>query len=181
MFRDGDDIYMMPETQANRRLEVWKATEFPLRWTLFATALDGQLAADSCLFRHDGTWWLFTNLSQHQRFQDHSSALYLFSCDGPNLENLRPHPQNPVVIGGDTARNAGAVLASGGRLFRPAQANRHGIYGQGLNLMEIEELSPTRYRERLDRSFSSANLPGWRRVHHASFSDGLFVVDRSPT
>lgn len=180
VFRDGDCVYMIPETQSNRRLEVWRAVDFPLKWELHATAFEGCHAADSFLLRHGGCWWLFTNLSEHRRFQEHSTALHLFSCDGPSLANLRPHPMNPVVIGSDTARNAGAAVRCGGRLFRPAQDNRRNVYGYGLNIMEIEELTPDTYRERLHRRYSPGSLPGWRRLHHATFDKGIFVVDRSP-
>lgn len=179
VFRDGEAIYMIPETQATRQLEVWRATGFPLQWELHATAFHGQCVADSFMIRHGGTWWLFTNLSEHRRFQDHSCALYLYSCDGPSLTGLRPHPQNPVVVGTDMARNAGSVVSVGGRMFRPAQENRNGVYGYGLRLMEIESLTEQRYHERPYAEFSPETLPGWTRLHHVTFCEGRFVLDRS--
>ena len=120
-----------------------------------------------------------TNLSDHVTFQEHSSELYLFSVDGPSLTGLRPHPQNPVVIGSGIARNAGAIVQHDGRLFRASQNNSHGIYGYGLNIMEIEELTPDTYRERLVRSFTPADRPGSRGLHHVSFAAGRFVLDWS--
>jgi hypothetical protein len=179
VFRDGDEIYMMPETQTARRLEVWRATDFPLQWERHATAFEGDHIADSNIFRHGGQWWLMTNLSDHVTFQEHSSELYLFSVDGPSLTGLRPHPQNPVVIGSGVARNAGAIVEHEGRVFRASQNNSHGIYGYGLNIMEIEELTPDTYRERLVRSFTPADRPGARGLHHVSFAAGRFVLDWS--
>ncbi|MGC9368060.1 MAG: glucosamine inositolphosphorylceramide transferase family protein [Paracoccaceae bacterium] len=179
VFRDGDEIYMMPETQTARRLEVWRATDFPLQWERHATAFEGDHIADSNIFRHGGQWWLMTNLSDHVTFQEHSSELYLFSVDGPSLTGLRPHPQNPVVIGSGVARNAGAIVEHEGRLFRASQNNSHGIYGYGLNIVEIEELTPDTYRERLVRSFTPADRPGARGLHHVSFAAGRFVLDWS--
>ncbi len=179
VFSDGDQIYMMPETQTARRLEVWRATDFPLEWELHACGFEGSHIADSNLFQHDGQWWLMTNLSDHVVFQEHSSELYLFSVDGPSLTGLRPHPQNPVVIGSDVARNAGAVVQHGGRLFRASQNNSHGIYGYGLNIMEIEELGPDTYRERRVRAFTPKDRPGSRGLHHVSFAAGRFVLDWS--
>lgn len=177
LFRDGDDIFMMPETQTAQRLEVWRATNFPLEWELHATALEGQYVADSVLFRHDGQWWLLTNLSNHVRFQEHSSELYLFSVDGPALTRIVAHPQNPVVIGSDVARNAGAVISHDDRLFRAAQNNSHGVYGYGLNIMEIDALTPDSYREHLVRGFVPSDRPGAQAIHHVSFAAGRFSID----
>ena len=177
VFRDGDDIFMMPETQSTRRLEVWRATRFPLEWELHATALEGRYPADSTLLRHDGTWLLFSNLSDHVRFHEHSSALYLFACDGPGLGGMVAHPRNPVVLGSDVSRNAGAVTATGGRLIRPSQINSFGVYGYGLNLMEIETLTPTRYRETRLRAFTPETLPGVLGLHHVTSAGGVCIFD----
>lgn len=177
VFAHEGEIYMMPETQQRRRLEVWRATDFPLKWELYATAFDGLYLAESSLFLHRGQWWLFTNLSDHSLYQDHSSELYLFAVDGPRLQQIEPHPMNPVVIGSDVARNAGAIITEGGRLFRPSQMNAHGTYGYGLNLMQIDRLDHQSYSERLYRRFTPKDLPGAAGLHHLSVAAGRHVID----
>lgn len=177
VFATGGAIYMLPETQGNRRLEIWRATDFPLRWTLHATAFQGQYLADSTLFLHAGQWWLFTNLSDHALFQEHSSSLHLFAVDGPDLRRIVPHPLNPVVMGSPVARNAGSVIVQDGRLIRPSQINAHGVYGYGLNLMEIERLDFQGYREKLVRRFTPADRPGAAGLHHLSVAGGRHVFD----
>ncbi|MBO9446704.1 hypothetical protein [Ruegeria sp. R14_0] len=180
VFRDGDAIYMMPETQAARRLEIWRATRFPDKWELHATAFEGQHLAESSLFRDDNDrWWLLTNLSDHYAFQDHSSELYLFEIDGPDLTQIKPHPDNPVVFGSASARNAGAVIRQGNRLFRPSQNNSHGVYGYGLNIMEILRLDETGYEERLIRQFTPEDRPGVSGMHHLSVAGDQIVMDWS--
>ncbi|WP_282119263.1 glucosamine inositolphosphorylceramide transferase family protein [Ruegeria atlantica] len=180
VFQDGQSIYMMPETQAARRLEIWRATRFPDEWELHATAFEGQYLAESSLFRDDDQrWWLLTNLSDHYAFQDHSSELYLFEIDGPNLERVTPHPDNPVVFGSESARNAGAVIRQGNRLFRPSQNNSHGVYGYGLNIMEIMRLDEHGYEERLVRQFTPEDRPGVSGMHHLSAIGDQIVMDWS--
>lgn len=180
VFRDGDEIFMMPETQQSRRLEVWRATDFPTGWTLHATAFEGMYLADSILWHaEDGQWWLLTNLSDHFAFQDHSSELYLFSVDGPSLTGLKPHPRNPVVIGAEHARNAGAPILQNGRLFRPSQNNSYGVYGYGLNLMEITRLDDKSFEEVLLRRWTPDDLPGSRGIHHLSVLNDRYVFDWS--
>jgi hypothetical protein len=177
VFRDGERIFMLPETQQSNRLEVWRCVEFPMRWGLHATALEGRFPADSVLFRHGQAWWLASNLSDHHAFQEHSSELYLFQVDGPELRQIEPHRLNPVVIGSGTARNAGNIVACNGRLYRPSQINDRGVYGYGLNIMEIEALDLHTYRERLLRRIEPAFRPGLLRVHHLSVDAGRFVID----
>ncbi len=180
VFRDGGDIYMMPETCQSQRLEVWRATRFPTDWVLHATAFEGQHLADSSLFKaQDGQWWLLTNLSDHHAFQDHSSELYLFAVDGPDLTSIVAHPDNPVAIGADHARNAGAIIRQDGRLFRPSQNNSFGVYGYGLNLMEISRLDATAFDESLIRRFTPADRPGITGIHHLSVAGDRYVFDWS--
>jgi hypothetical protein len=180
VFRDAGDIYMMPETQQSRRLEIWRATDFPIGWTLHATAFEDQFPADSTLFKDArGRWWLFTNLSDHHAFQDHSNALYLFSLSGPDLKDIVAHPANPVVIGSGQARNAGAIISQNGRLYRPSQNNSFGTYGYGLNLMEITRLDETGYDEHLVRAWTPADRAGSTGLHHLTVCNDRFVLDFS--
>lgn len=178
VFGEGGEIYMMPETQAARQLEVWRAVAFPDRWELHATAFEGEYLADSILHKDEaGRWWLLTGKSEHYNFQDHSSELYLYRTDGPGLGQITPHWQNPVVTGSTTARNAGPLIREGGRLFRPSQNNSHGVYGYGLNLMEVLQMDEGGYRERLVRAFTPADRPGSLAIHHISAAAGRYVMD----
>lgn len=179
VFRDNGDIFMLPETQQSHRLEVWHAVDFPTKWELHATAFEGMYLADSTLWKaQDGQWWLLTNLSDHHAFQDHSSELYLFAVDGPSLGSITPHPKNPVVIGADVARNAGALIREKDRLFRPSQNNSY-RYGYGLNLMEITQLDATGFAETKVRGWTPDDRPDTLGVHHLSSAGDRFVFDWS--
>ena len=177
VFRDGDQIFMIPETHQARRLEVWRCSQFPLKWELHATALEGQSPADSVLTRHDGKWWLFTNLSDYHAYEDHCSELYVFEVDGPELTRIEPHKHNPVVIGSAVARGAGRIFEHDGRLLRPSQRNTNGVYGYGLNIMEIEELTLDDYRERCIRTITPGFKPGLRGCHHFDATNGRYILD----
>jgi hypothetical protein len=182
VFQDGDDIFMLPETNQSRRLEVWRATNFPTAWELHAKAFEGQYLAESTLWRSKaGQWWLLTNLSDHHAFQDHSSELYLFTLDGPGLGSIIPHPGNPVAIGADHARNAGALIHQNGRLFRPSQNNSYGVYGYGLNLMEITQLDAITFEETIVRRWTPHDRPGINGIHHLSAAGDRYVFDWSGT
>lgn len=177
VFRDGDDIFMLPETHQARRIEIWRCVDFPLKWQLHATAFEGSSPADNTIFRHQGRWWLLSNMTDYHAFDDHCSELYAFEVDGPKLSRIVPHALNPVVIGSTVARNAGRVFSSKGRLFRPSQNSSYGIYGYGLNIMEILEISHDAYRERLLRTIAPDFKKGLVGCHHFDADGGRYILD----
>lgn len=176
VFGHGGDVFMMPETIGAARVEIWRATAFPMQWALHATALDGHRLADPVLLEHNGAWWLFGSPS-HDSIGDFSSELWVYQVDGPAMREVTPHPLNPVVVGSDAARGGGRIVSSNGRLFRMSQDNSGGGYGYGLNVMEITELSATTYRERRLRHLTPETIPGAIGLHHADFFDGRYVAD----
>ena len=177
VFREGDDIFMMPETHKSHRVEIWRCTEFPLTWELYSTALDGHSAADNILTRHGGKWWLFTNLSDFHAYEDHCSELYIFEVDGPELKRVTPHKHNPVVIGSTVARNAGRIFERDGKLYRPSQRNAYGMYGYGLNIMEIDQLDLDNYSERCIRTITPDFKAGLLGCHHFDAAGERYVLD----
>jgi hypothetical protein len=176
LFEHAGALFMMPESCATKRIEIWRCTEFPDRWELHATAMEGVVAADSSLAEIDGQWWLFANVSTDP-FGDLNSELHLFQVDGPELRTVTPHPLNPVTFDARYARNGGRVMRHGGMLFRPAQENSHGTYGYGLNLMRIEALSMETYSEGLVRRIRPDFRPGLIGCHHLDVREGLIVFD----
>ncbi|MBY0423122.1 MAG: hypothetical protein K2Q06_12520, partial [Parvularculaceae bacterium] len=168
VFEHEGAVYMIPETVARRRVEVWRATDFPLRWTLAATALEGVAAVDTTLLRRDDAWWVFVNRADGG-VADGSTLLDLYRADSPLLGRLRPHRKNPVVIDARRARNGGRPFQKNGRLFRPAQHNAASVYGYALNLMEIVALDDHRYEERLVRTIVGC--------HHLDVVGDRYVFD----
>ncbi|KAA9009431.1 glucosamine inositolphosphorylceramide transferase family protein [Histidinibacterium aquaticum] len=176
VFRCHGEIFMLPETGSAERLEVWRCTRFPLEWELHATALEGLACADSTLLCEEDGVWLFTNICRDS-FDDFGSELHIFRADGPDLKDLTPHPLNPVVVGSRRARGAGRIVRHEGRLYRPSQDNSHGTYGFGLNINEIEELSPTAYRERCVRHLTTEGQQDLIGCHHIDVLGDRVIFD----
>ncbi|MEP7456462.1 hypothetical protein [Phyllobacterium sp. SB3] len=177
VFNDGTDIYMVPETHQTDRVEIWRCTQFPMRWELYATALEGKSPADTTMFKIKGQWWLLTSLSDHHAYMDHSSELYAFAVDGPALRTVVPHKRNPVIIGSDIARNGGRVHVIGDRVLRPSQCNAHGIYGYGLNIREITKLDTEAYTEETIKLVRPDFMTGIVGCHHIDTLGNRFVID----
>ena len=176
VFQHDGQIFMIPETGVKRRVELWRAVEFPTRWTLERTAFEGTDIADTTLFEFDGRWWLFANISQTPDV-DFCNELHVFAVDGPGLKTIVPHQDNPVVIDSRFARNGGRPYIRDGRLYRPSQSNIGGVYGRGLNVMEVTALSLTAYEERLACSATPEFRPGLVGIHHLDATGGTFIID----
>lgn len=176
IFEHEGAIYLIPETATQRRLEIWRATCFPMKWELHKTTLSGWDLADTVLHKHHGQWYMLTNMCNTMD-SDFCNELHVFMIDSPDLNSVTPHPENPVVIDSRTARNGGRLFTRNGRLYRPSQNNSYGVYGYGLNIMEITELTPTTYREQLVRKAEPNFRPGITAIHHVDSIDDIFIID----
>ena len=176
IFEDNQTIYMIPESSANGRIEVWQSAEFPLKWTLSHTAFEGKHSLDTTVFKYNNQWWLFTTHVDPVT-DDDRSALYIYAVDSPMLREIIPHKKNPVIIDSRTARNAGRPYVEDGALYRPSQYNVGNIYGRGLNIMKIIRLSLDEYEEELDCRVMPDFKPGLSACHHLDQAAGYYVVD----
>jgi hypothetical protein len=173
VLRSGGEVFMIPETADARRIEMYRAVDFPGRWEPAAILVDGIRAVDPTLFEQDGTWWMFANVGE-----DGSSTcdqLWLFHADsigGP----WRPHVRNPVKMDVRSARPAGPLFRRGGRLIRPAQ-DCSTAYGCALTLCEVTRLTRTEYAEVEVEKLLPGWLPSNVGFHTLSSSAGLEVID----
>jgi hypothetical protein len=138
-------LFVVPETEQNRTVEVHRCVSWPDRWTLEAVLLDGVSAADATIMEVDGRWWMFTTMNPG-RDVDWDTNLYLFHAPEP-LGPWVPHPCNPVKSDVRNTRSAGRPFRKGNRLIRPAQdcAER---YGHSLVFNEIVRLDLGGFEER---------------------------------
>ncbi|HEX3434276.1 MAG TPA: hypothetical protein VHT25_09480 [Solirubrobacteraceae bacterium] len=161
VFAHDGETFMIPETSAVKRVELYRATDFPRSWEREAILLDGIDAADATLLQHDGRLWLFVAVAPA-----HASSLdelHLFSASelrGPWLA----HPGNPVVSNARRARPAGAIQTWGSRLIRPGQDGSR-RYGGAIAFCEIDVLSESDYAEHEIARLEPAEVRGARATH----------------
>lgn len=99
--------------------------------------------ADPTLFRLNGRYWLAcTDLDLGG--QDNLCLLYATAIKGP----WKAHARWPVKTDVRSARPAGMLFKSGGRLFRPGQ-DCAATYGAGVAIHEILVLNENEFRESL--------------------------------
>lgn len=158
IFEWDERLFMIPETSANKSIELYECTDFPNRWEFVQNIMEDIDAVDSTMVEQNGKWWLFTSLSEVDGMS-HDDELFIFYADNPLSKDWTPHAKNPVISDVKNARPAGQITSRDGRLFRPSQ-NCAGVYGYGFNLNEITLLTEDDFEETTVSRIS----PNWDRA-----------------
>jgi hypothetical protein len=181
VFAHAGQIWMIPESSANRTVSLYRAESFPHRWVRESTLLTGIAASDATVICHAGRFWMFA--ATRDGAGSWSDTLSLFLADdirGP----WRPHPANPVLIDQASARPAGAIVERDGVLWRPVQDCTNG-YGTGVGLAEITRLDQEGFAQKVRNVLRwPAEWPGHRfhtlnRAGHLECIDGAAHSPRS--
>lgn len=174
VFRWQGEYYMIPESAANKTIELYRCRSFPLEWELEKVLLNDVQAVDATVAEIDGLWWLFTNVAAVDGAST-NDELHLFYADTP-LGPWVPHRRNPVKSDVRSARPAGALFRWKGALYRPAQDSSV-AYGQAISINRVERLTPTEFVE----TEASKVLPLWHRNlsrnHTLNHAGALTVID----
>jgi hypothetical protein len=169
VFAHEGEMFMIPETRAVRRVELYRAVDFPFAWQCEAVLLEDVLAVDATILFDDDRLWLFAGIaSRHASSGDELHLFWAAEPQGP----WHPHPRNPVVSDVRCARPAGAIKRWDSRLVRPTQdCSRR--YGGAISFREIDVLSTTEYAEHEIDRLEPKDL-GDARATHSYASDGRF-------
>jgi hypothetical protein len=165
-------IYCIPETLAQRRVQLYRADPFPSRWIPDAVLLDDFAGADATVHFHDGRWWLFAGNHDDQD----ETKLYIFHAmdlRGPWL----PHAANPVKCDLRSARPAGPLFTAADELYRPAQ-DCSVTYGGAVVVNRVEKLTPHEFLERpVKRLRPAPQGPYPDGLHTLSAAGNVTLVD----
>jgi len=174
VFEHDGQLWMLPESARNRRVELYRCVDFPLQWKRERVLLDDVRLVDATLYRTADRWWMFANSAAagSRMFDD---ELHLFHAERLSGE-WRPHPKNPVKSDARSSRPAGALFSRNGALYRPAQVCVP-RYGAGLAIHRILKLTPEDYAERLVERMLPPPESGLFGLHTMNRAGDLLVVD----
>jgi hypothetical protein len=165
VFERNGEVWMIPESSANRTVELYRAERFPDRWVKEAVLLEDVYADDATLLEKDGHFWLFASIRDWQASSwDTLGLFHAPSLLGP----WQAHPANPVLLDPSAARPGGAIFWRQNRLIRPAQDCKR-AYGAGLAFCRIDRLD----EEHFEQSILTQILPRTGRV------EGLHTYNRA--
>ena len=163
VFEAHGDVLLIPETLHAMEVALYRFEAFPFGVHKLRTLFGGDYV-DSSAIEVGSHWFLFTTSL--------SRGLHLFVTDDIVHGQLSAHPMNPITRDPRFERCGGAPLVLDGKLYRPAQ-NCAETYGGNLSLMEVIEISPTSYEERLARQDIFRLERAWMSegAHHVSMAE----------
>jgi hypothetical protein len=176
VFEWENEYYMIPETLGANAACLYRADDFPLRWSLAARLIDGP-CADPSIIRYGDLWWLFLCPKPYQH--DTLNLYFAEQLTGP----WREHPKNPVIRDDKCrARPSGRLLVLNDKVIRFAQ-DCLPLYGTRVRAFDILELTTTTYVEAenatspiLQPGGDSWNASGMHHVDAHQQSDGTWLA-----
>jgi len=174
LFEHDGQLWMLPESARNRRVELYRCVDFPLQWKRERVLLEDVRLVDATLHRVGERWWMFANSAagESRMFDD---ELHLFYAERL-MGEWRPHAKNPVKSDARSSRPAGALFTRNGVLYRPAQVCVP-RYGAGLAIHRVLKLTPEEYAERQVERLLPAAESGLCGLHTMNRAGDLVVVD----
>jgi hypothetical protein len=175
VFEHQGQVWMIPESSANKTVRLYRADPFPHRWVEEGILLSDIEASDATIIRHNGSFWMFA--ATRDGGGSWSDTLSLFHA--PRLYGpWEAHPANPVLIDQASARPAGAMIVRDGKLWRPVQDCTNG-YGCGIGLAEVTRLDHVGFEQKVRTVLRSD--PAWpgRRFHTLNRAGRLECIDGS--
>jgi hypothetical protein len=175
VFACDGTYYIIPETAAADRVELYRATRFPWEWRLEKILLSGLKLHDPTHIIVNNEHWIFAGGSSTGAAGKYDQ-LHLFHA--PSIfDNFKAHPNNPVKLDSASARPAGRIIMNGDRLIRPAQDCSR-WYGCGLKFMAVDSITPSHYAEHAVAALPASWLPdGYIGTHTYNTSEHFEVVD----
>ena len=171
VFYWNERYWMVPETAANRTIELYSCESFPRQWKLESALFNDVAAKDATLFEVEGIWWMFVAMSD----TDSADELHLYYSSSP-VGPWKAHKRNPLKSDVRNSRPAGRPFYWNGDLCRPAQDSSQ-RYGYGMTINRIVRLTPDEFSE----EEVSKILPQWhknlRGTHTLNICEDLTIID----
>lgn len=169
----GGEVFMIPESSANREIALYRAVDFPLRWERHAVLVEGVEAADATIVEHGGVLYMFAVVRDGVGgYSDTLAIWWAHDLFGP----WTPHAKNPILVDDRTARPAGNFVRRDGALYRPVQDCRR-AYGAALGFMKVTRLDREGFCQEGEGAISGG--PRWpgRRLHTLNYNGRLEAID----
>ena len=176
IFRDKDEIYMIPESCKNFDIRLYKCLEFPNKWKLEQVLMSNVSAADTMLIKQQNTWFMLTNICS-AGYGDHNSELHIFHSEDLKSNSWKPILSgNPVIFDPLKARNGG-LLFQNETIYRVNQVHEKSNYGKYFNVNEVVKISKNEYVEKEISNIGANFKDRIISTHHYSANTSLAAVD----
>lgn len=149
-------FWMIPESAADKKVWLYRASSFPGKWEKYRVLVDEELVDTSLVVKGDGVYLLGTS---------RLPELKMFYA--PDLHQVFVDTELSISKDNTVVRNAGMPARISGKLYRFAQ-NCQNYYGENVNILEITDMTERSYSETLVvRDLFKNKLPWMARgCHH---------------
>ena len=141
IFKWKNEYYLIPESNNDLSVRLYKAISFPEKWTYVKNLINGYHFADPQIIHYNNMWWLFVTTNE----DDNLNVYYSHTLNGEWTQ----HPLSPVVKGNKHfARGGGRVVDYNGKIYRYTQdcSTRYGVQ---VFAFEITQLDTLHYNEKM--------------------------------
>lgn len=176
VFDYNGHIYMMPEGSGKGDLRLYRAIDFPLKWTLDKVIMKKPLV-DSFMIRYGGKFWIFG--SDHSKIGSKKNGQLEIWYSSSPLGQWKPHKKNPIYNTQKSmgARNGGRPFVYNGSLYRIGQDCGY-TYGHRVRVFKVEVLTSDEFKE-VEVPFSVGQLLLGRNAWNSARSHHLDVQQLS--
>ena len=150
IFEEGRHVYMIPESEENNTIRLYRAnddlTSFSyVRTLLFQERVKGLRCnyVDSHIYKKEGLFYLFTSY-----MKDWKTTQELYIAENLLDGEFKKHPCSPICISHEYGRNGGSIIEYEDKLLRVSQ-DCHKDYGENVSLHQILDLDEQCYKEKL--------------------------------
>lgn len=142
VFKSDGEYYLIPESYEANSIRLYKADDFPTKWSFVKTLVEGRDYVDNSIVFFNDKWWLFSSVTSNDTLYLH----YADSLTGPWKE----HPQSPIVTDNvHKSRPGGRLLVYNDKLYRFTMDVDPPVGTHRVMAYEITEITPTSYSEQL--------------------------------
>jgi hypothetical protein len=169
VFESNDRVYCIPETSQMKQIVLYEVDKNkPYILKKIKILKEGGGYVDSSIIYFQGKYWLFTSLTGRY------GELYIFYAD-TLLDEFKAHKLNPIVVGCDESRSAGALFIVNHQLYMPTQ-NPDECYGGSIMINKITLLNESAFK--CENCFEiKPKTPYNVGIHTINFAGNLIVVD----
>lgn len=162
--------YIIPESSANKTIDLYVADVFPYKWSHKATLLEGEKYVDSTVYMENDNCYLLSYKREKKGW-----LLVLFSLD---IESLCLTKISEKFYNSNIGRPAGFIYSSD-LLFRPSQDCRK-KYGEGIIINAVDNIGNNGFDEHFYSLISHTDIKSsvhFNRVHTINRDSSFEVVD----
>ena len=142
VFDFENELYMIPESSADKSIRLYKCVNFPLNWEYQHNLISNIDAADTTIHFINGKYWLLTNSNYNSK--EHNSILECYYANSPLSKKWEAHSRNPIVFQ-NGGRNGGYVLSKEKNILI---SQKYGFdrYGKSLEIKEIKKMNEREFK-----------------------------------